>query len=240
MPLHAPSQVQCFLSAVVQGVKNPSRTCSALSTMKQHWPHICNCALTAWARDRTEHNLLLIWRKQSCIWLCLDSSCCMEAGLCWSILCSHYTDSVCTNDKPSSFLHRSGKEPLCFLALAVPFLAVSPFWGLKQVKVAKHVTIKGSGFSLRSTGFLDFCPSSAILNATKHNVLETGSISALRWLGEIPTVLDPLERASLNHWITGWTKFRKSLLLIVMHHHQNPSGCSCLAVCFLRITLNTP
>jgi hypothetical protein len=33
----------------------------------------------------------------------------------------------------------------------------------------------------------------------KHYVLETGSVSILRW-GETPTLLGPLERANLNHW----------------------------------------
>jgi hypothetical protein len=34
----------------------------------------------------------------------------------------------------------------------------------------------------------------------KHNVSETGSVSVLR-LGKAPTLLGPLERANLNHWI---------------------------------------
>jgi hypothetical protein len=37
-----------------------------------------------------------------------------------------------------------------------------------------------------------------------HNVSETGSVSALRWMGQDkPTQLGPLERASLSHW-TQW------------------------------------
>jgi hypothetical protein len=43
------------------------------------------------------------------------------------------------------------------------------------------------------------CPSSDILETTKHNVSETGSISVLRrW--KTPTQLGPLERANLNQW----------------------------------------
>jgi hypothetical protein len=34
----------------------------------------------------------------------------------------------------------------------------------------------------------------------KHNVSETGSVSVLR-RGKTPTLLGPLERANLNHWI---------------------------------------
>jgi hypothetical protein len=41
----------------------------------------------------------------------------------------------------------------------------------------------------RDTGFSDF-----------FRVSETGSVSVLRW-GKTPTLLGPLERASLNHWI---------------------------------------
>jgi hypothetical protein len=59
--------------------------------------------------------------------------------------------------------------------------------------------------------FLSFClfritrvfglyPSFAILETKKHNFLETGSVSVLRWGGRPPTLLGPLERANLNHW----------------------------------------
>jgi hypothetical protein len=37
------------------------------------------------------------------------------------------------------------------------------------------------------------CQSSSILDARKHNVSETGSVSVLRWGGETPTLLGPLE-----------------------------------------------
>jgi hypothetical protein len=44
-------------------------------------------------------------------------------------------------------------------------------------------------------------PASGIYKTKNHNVSETGSVSILRWMGQDrPTQLDPLERASLNHW----------------------------------------
>jgi hypothetical protein len=52
--------------------------------------------------------------------------------------------------------------------------------------------------SYRDTGFSDLSIV-RILNKSEKNVSETGSVSVLRWR-KTPTVLDPLERASLNHW----------------------------------------
>jgi hypothetical protein len=49
--------------------------------------------------------------------------------------------------------------------------------------------------------FFLICPSSSILTTRKHNISETGSVSALKWGGETPTLLGPLERANLNHGI---------------------------------------
>jgi hypothetical protein len=43
------------------------------------------------------------------------------------------------------------------------------------------------------------CPSSRILNTRKHNVSETGSVSVLRWRGDTPTLLRPLEKTNHNH-----------------------------------------
>jgi hypothetical protein len=44
-------------------------------------------------------------------------------------------------------------------------------------------------------------PSSGMWKTKDHNVLETGSVPVLRWMGQDkPTQLGPLERASLNHW----------------------------------------
>jgi hypothetical protein len=44
-------------------------------------------------------------------------------------------------------------------------------------------------------------PSSCMWKTKDHNVLETGSVSILRWMGQDkPTQLGPLERASLNQW----------------------------------------
>jgi hypothetical protein len=37
-------------------------------------------------------------------------------------------------------------------------------------------------------------------NTGGHNVSEAGSVSILRWGGEISTVLGPLERSNLSHW----------------------------------------
>jgi hypothetical protein len=48
---------------------------------------------------------------------------------------------------------------------------------------------------------LGLCPSSDILNTRKHNVSETGSVSILRRGRETPTLLDPLERFNLSHWM---------------------------------------
>jgi hypothetical protein len=46
------------------------------------------------------------------------------------------------------------------------------------------------------------CSSSGIVNTTKHNISETGSVlfSGDGW--ETPTLLGPLEKANLNHWTT--------------------------------------
>jgi hypothetical protein len=55
----------------------------------------------------------------------------------------------------------------------------------------------------RITGFSDFVhrPDSKYELEEKHDISETGSVSALRW-GETPTLLGPLERANLDHWTT--------------------------------------
>jgi hypothetical protein len=57
-----------------------------------------------------------------------------------------------------------------------------------------------SEYSTRNYWVFGPCPSSGILETRKHNVSETGSVSALRWGGETPTVLGLLERANLNHF----------------------------------------
>jgi hypothetical protein len=44
------------------------------------------------------------------------------------------------------------------------------------------------------------CASSGILNISKHNVSETGSVSVLRGGRRRHTLLGHLERANLNHW----------------------------------------
>jgi hypothetical protein len=56
--------------------------------------------------------------------------------------------------------------------------------------------------SHRITGFLDFFPSSGILETRKHDVSETGFVSVLRWKGggENTYSVGPLERVNLNHW----------------------------------------
>jgi hypothetical protein len=45
------------------------------------------------------------------------------------------------------------------------------------------------------------CPLSGILKTRKNNISETLSVLSSDE-GETPTVLDPLERANLNHWTT--------------------------------------
>jgi hypothetical protein len=47
------------------------------------------------------------------------------------------------------------------------------------------------------------CPSSDILKSRKHSVSETRFVSILRWVGggETRTLLGPLERSNLNHWL---------------------------------------
>jgi hypothetical protein len=47
----------------------------------------------------------------------------------------------------------------------------------------------------------------------KHNVSETGSVSVLRW-GKTPTLLGPIERANLNHWIQFPKRYVFSLLFM--------------------------
>jgi hypothetical protein len=50
-------------------------------------------------------------------------------------------------------------------------------------------------------GFL-LRPLSSILKTKEHDVLESWSVSFVRSGGETPTLLDPIERAILNHWTT--------------------------------------
>jgi hypothetical protein len=55
------------------------------------------------------------------------------------------------------------------------------------------------------------CTSSRILTIRKHNVLETVSVSALRWGEGDTTRLGPLERPNLNLWI----QFPKRCVLLI-------------------------
>jgi hypothetical protein len=62
-------------------------------------------------------------------------------------------------------------------------------------------------------------PSSCMWKTKDNNVSEIGSVSVLRWMGQDkPTQLGPLERASLNHWITEClihsTRMPRTLILI--------------------------
>jgi hypothetical protein len=67
--------------------------------------------------------------------------------------------------------------------------------------------VDSKGFSwwcitLGITGVFGLCPSSGILKTREHNVLETGPVSVLRWRGETPTQLSPLERVNLSlQWL---------------------------------------
>jgi hypothetical protein len=54
-------------------------------------------------------------------------------------------------------------------------------------------------------------PSSGILGTRKHDVSETGSVSALRCGGKTPTQLGPLDLTTKN-----------PVILNVIHHRQNP------------------
>jgi hypothetical protein len=45
------------------------------------------------------------------------------------------------------------------------------------------------------------CTASGVVKTTEHNILETGSVSVLRW-EDTPTLFDSLERANLNHCTT--------------------------------------
>jgi hypothetical protein len=66
------------------------------------------------------------------------------------------------------------------------------------------------------------CPSSGILETRKHNVLETGSVSVLRWEGEAHTPLGPLERANLNHWTTRQVKVKVKVKVILRQTVSRP------------------
>jgi hypothetical protein len=51
------------------------------------------------------------------------------------------------------------------------------------------------GGSIQNSWATGLCPPSRIQNTRKHNILETGSVSILRWgEGETPTELGPLEK----------------------------------------------
>jgi hypothetical protein len=68
------------------------------------------------------------------------------------------------------------------------------FWNiLKMVYTTQSYWVSG------------LCPSSGILNTGENKVLETGSVSILRWgVGTTHTLLGPLERANLSRW--AWTR----------------------------------
>jgi hypothetical protein len=57
-------------------------------------------------------------------------------------------------------------------------------------------------YNIQNYWVFGLCPSSGILSTRTHNVLETRSVSILRWGEETPTLSGPLERANLNHWKT--------------------------------------
>jgi hypothetical protein len=86
-----------------------------------------------------------------------------------------------------------------------------------------HPTQNYCGFGL--------CPSSSILETRKHSILETGSVSVLRW-GKTPTLLSPLERANPNHWTRQWAKSKNAVILSIMHHHQNPLESTYSSHCY--------
>jgi hypothetical protein len=44
---------------------------------------------------------------------------------------------------------------------------------------------------------------------------------------ERPTLLGPLERGNLNYWTKNlgrWTKSKKSMIVIIIHHRQDPTA----------------
>jgi hypothetical protein len=53
-------------------------------------------------------------------------------------------------------------------------------------------------YDTRKDWVFGLCPSSGILKTIEHNVSESGFVSVLRWGGETPTQLSPLERANLT------------------------------------------
>jgi hypothetical protein len=75
------------------------------------------------------------------------------------------------------------------------------------------------------------CPLPSILETRKNSILETGSVSILRW-GKTPTLLSPLEGANLNHWTRRWTKSKNAVILSIIHHHHNPLESTYSSHCY--------
>jgi hypothetical protein len=87
-------------------------------------------------------------------------------------------------------------------------------------------------------------PSSWLLKnkqSKKHDVSETGSVSVLRW-GKNPTLLGPLERASLNHRTidvtnpTGYKHLRPGQVHESEQQRDPVSETSCFLICLLLIS----
>jgi hypothetical protein len=56
-----------------------------------------------------------------------------------------------------------------------------------------------SSIMLKMSGVLDFVNHPVFSRARKHIVSETVSFSIMRWEGEMPTLLGPIEKANLSH-----------------------------------------
>jgi hypothetical protein len=65
-----------------------------------------------------------------------------------------------------------------------------------------ELILKGSkdGVQYSNLRVFELRPSPGILETRKLNVSNTGSVSVLRWGGQTPIPLGPLEKANLNHW----------------------------------------
>jgi hypothetical protein len=85
-------------------------------------------------------------------------------------------------------LHRSWRLNACLSYYGVMLRSLNTGYIMEAAPIIQNYWVFG------------LCPSSGILETRKHNVLETGFVSVLRWGGNTSTQLGPLESANLNHW----------------------------------------
>jgi hypothetical protein len=86
--------------------------------------------------------------------------------------------------------------------LKVPLVSCNMFKPVSIRCIKVYTRSLSSKQSFQNYWVFGLFPSSGILESRKHNVLETGSISILRWGGKTPILLSPIERVNLNHWTT--------------------------------------